>query len=81
MKELCIKKYWEDEDILIFLHFKDDFAIRQIEVSSSKVVYLDEIHPLEGESMLCDQAILFFDYTENDVISKQEFELYWEKRW
>ncbi|MDD6209891.1 MAG: hypothetical protein PUB21_04715 [Bacteroidales bacterium] len=79
MEEKYIKKYWEEEDILFYLHFRDDFAVRQIEESSKGRIYLSEERPVIGEYMLYDQRLSDLDLTETDFITEQEFEKEWKK--
>lgn len=40
MNDYYIKKYWEEEDILFYLHFHNKLAVRQIEVLSGEAVCL-----------------------------------------
>lgn len=77
MKELFIKKYWKEEDILFYLHFQNEEAIRQIEISSKGKVRLTLESPHQGESMLCDQSIEELDLQDSDFITKEEFEGIW----
>lgn len=79
MTDVYIKKYWEEEKTLIYLHFRGGFAIRQIEITPSITIYLDEENPRKGESTLSDQPINILEYNQEDIISQQEFELKWSK--
>lgn len=79
MADIYIKKYWEEENVIIFLHFNNYIAVRQIEIYPNKTICLDEKNPIKEDSMLCDQALDYLMYEESDIISQQEFELNWRK--
>lgn len=57
MNDIFVKKYWKEEDILFYMHFENNDAIRQIEITSNNKVYLDIQNPIQGESMLYDQKL------------------------
>ncbi|MGF7076235.1 hypothetical protein [Mucilaginibacter sp. 3215] len=80
MKETFVKKFWEEEKTLFYLHFQDDMAVRQIEVNSNGKVFLSEEFPIKGDSILYDQPLQDLDLQENDFISEQEFEDVWSNR-
>jgi hypothetical protein len=79
MADIYIKKYWEEENIIIFLHFNNYIAVRQIEIYLNKTIYLDEKNPIKENSILCDQTLDYLTYEGSDIISQQEFELIWRK--
>ncbi|PIF34834.1 hypothetical protein CLU81_5501 [Flavobacterium sp. 9] len=79
MKEDFIKKYWDEEDILFYIHFQDDEAVRQIEVKSDEKVYLTLEEPIKGESMLYDQKLSELDLEKSDFIREEEFNQVWKK--
>ncbi|NML59090.1 hypothetical protein [Chryseobacterium cheonjiense] len=78
MQEVFIKKYWEEEDIWFYIHFLNQRAIRQIELSNGKRIFLTLDLPKKGESMLYDQSIEDLDLNDSDYISKEEFEKEWQ---
>jgi hypothetical protein len=78
--ETFVKKYWDEEEILFYLHFEGEDAVRQIEVSSRGKVFLDTQNPVRGEAMLSDQDLSDLDLEESDFISKEEFEETWEEK-
>ncbi|WPU99866.1 hypothetical protein SNE26_28055 [Mucilaginibacter sp. cycad4] len=80
MKETFVKKFWEEEKTLFYLHFQDNTAVRQIEVNSNGKVFLSEEYPVKGDSILYDQTLQDLDLQENDFISEQEFEEVWSNR-
>lgn len=80
MKNTFVKKYWEEEKILFYLHFQAGAVVRQIEVNANGKVFLSEKCPIRGDSMLYDQALQDLDLQENDFISEQEFEEVWSNR-
>lgn len=77
MQELFIKKYWTEEEILFYIHFRNGEAIRQIEESSKGKVLLTLENPYSGDSMLYDQSIDDLDLNKSDFITEQEFNKAW----
>ena len=80
MKQTYIKKYWQDEGILFFLHFQDEMAIRQIETSALGKKLLTLNNPIDGESVLYDQNLKDLDLREEDFITQEEFEAEWNRK-
>lgn len=78
MEEKFVKKYWSEEGILFYIHFVNDFAIRQIEMSEENKIHLSQDNPMVNESMLYDQSMQDLELNENDFISRHEFEKAWE---
>ncbi len=79
-KEIFIKKYWDEEGILFYLHFQDGKALRQIEETSTGKVYLTSENSVKGASMLFDQDLKDLDLEKKDFITKEEFEETWNKK-
>lgn len=79
MKNLYIKKLWEEEDVLFYIHFRDGEAIRQIEISPNETVYLSLNNPKMGNSMLYDQSLDDLELQDEDYISQAEFEKVWKE--
>lgn len=79
MQEVFIKKYWKEEDIWFYIHFQNQRAIRQIELSNEKRTLLTLDSPQKGESMLYDQSIDDLDLNNSDYITKEEFEKEWQE--
>jgi hypothetical protein len=79
MQETFIKKYWVEDDVLFYMHFKEEVAIRQIEISSLRKILLSQDSPVNGDSKLYDQNLSDLDLSSEDVISKEEFETAWNK--
>ena len=77
MQELFAKKFWEEEDIWYYIHFQNEEAIRQIEISPNVKVFLTLEYPQQGESMLYDQSLKELDLHDSDFITKEEFEDTW----
>ena len=77
MQELFVKKFWKEESIWFYIHFQNEEAIKQIEISSKGKVFLTLKAPQQGESMLYDQSIEDLDLQDSDFITKQEFEDTW----
>jgi hypothetical protein len=79
MKEIFVKKYWDEEKILFYLHFEDGEAVRQIEVTQNNKVFLTIEIPIIGDSMLYDQSLEGLELEEEDFITKLEFDKVWEE--
>lgn len=79
MNEIFVKKYWDEDDILFYIHFIDGIAVRQIEVIRNHTVYLDANNPIQDESMLYDQKLNELDLETKDFITKEEFNIAWKK--
>jgi hypothetical protein len=80
MKEIFVKKYWAEDSIMFYLHFKDGEAVRQIEVTPSSKKYLTLGNPVQGDSMLYDQSIEDLDLDQSDYITESEFEIHWKEK-
>lgn len=78
MKEVFIKKYWDDENVLFYLHFQNDTAFRQIEITSNNKILLTSQHPRSGNSMLYDQSLKDLDLQKSDFITELEFNRIWK---
>ncbi|WP_144915222.1 hypothetical protein [Mucilaginibacter frigoritolerans] len=78
MKDQFIEKYWTEEDVLFYIHFKDGSAVQQIEISQKGKRFLSLEVPVMDGSMLCDQSIDQLDFDQNDFITKDEFEKNWK---
>ncbi|SEN27341.1 hypothetical protein SAMN04488505_109120 [Chitinophaga rupis] len=63
-----------------YLEFDGDYISKQIEVYEDEIVYLDIDHPIIGNHMLGDQPFEFFDYSENEFISAEDFYEVWNKK-
>jgi hypothetical protein len=74
--ETYLKRYWPEEDILFYLHFEGNKAVRQIEISPTGLVKLSADHPNQEESMLYDQDLE--DLDDFEVISAQDFDDIWK---
>jgi hypothetical protein len=76
MTETFIKKYWDEGDVLYYLHFTGNDAIRQIEITEDNKVYLDIDEPAQA-LYIYDQDLNDLDLNEEDYISKEEFDEAW----
>jgi hypothetical protein len=79
MKDQFIKKYWAEENTLFYLHFHNAHAVRQIEVTPDKKVYLSEREPDADDTTLYDQSINDLELESKDFITQNEFEQVWSK--
>jgi hypothetical protein len=80
MKEVFVKKYWLDENVLFYLHFQNGEAIRQVEITSTSKLRLTTSNPLNGDSMLYDQSLDELDLDESDFITEEEFNSIWGQK-
>jgi hypothetical protein len=74
---IYFKRYWEEEGILFYLHFRNGWPCRQIEIHSDKRLFMSEEHPQCGEFFLCDQPLSELDTNELNEIEEKEFERVW----
>jgi hypothetical protein len=63
-----------------YFEFEDNYVNRQIEVYEEKMIFLDKLKPEEGDHMLGDQSLDFFDFVEEDIISPEEFFEIWNNK-
>ena len=77
MKEVFVKKYWDEEDVLFYLHFRNGEAIRQVEITPNGNFFLSLENPVSGESMLYDQSLNDLDLQKSDYITEAEFNKAW----
>lgn len=77
MKETFIKKYWVEENVLFYLHFRNDEAIRQVEITPNGKIFLSLENPIYGESILYDQSLNDLDLQKSDYITETEFNKVW----
>ncbi len=80
MQEVFVKKYWDEEDVLFYLHFQNGEAIEQVEITHEGNVFLSIENPREETSMLYDQSLDELDLDDTDFITKEEFYRIWNKR-
>ncbi|OJU74572.1 MAG: hypothetical protein BGO09_02980 [Bacteroidetes bacterium 47-18] len=80
MQELFVKKYWNEEDVLFYLHFQNGKAVRQIEETSKGRVLLTSENPYQEGSMLYDQSVDELELNDSDFITKEEFNKAWNKQ-
>ncbi|MGE8299101.1 MAG: hypothetical protein ACN6OW_05965 [Sphingobacterium paramultivorum] len=80
MKEIFIKKYWDEDDVLFYLHFQNEEAIAQVEITPKGKVFLSLENPKENTSMLYDQSLDELALEERDFITKEEFYRIWNEQ-
>jgi len=76
MKEVFVKKYWDEEDVLYYLHFQDGDALRQIEISKGIKMCYDVSYPAQAR-FVNDQKLEELELEEEDFITKEEFDEAW----
>ena len=78
--DVYVRKYWEEEDILYFIHFQNGHALRQIEQHpEQETLYLSLDDP-DDAAHLADQPLEELEISIADHISKEEFETAWQKQ-
>jgi len=77
MDDIFIKKKWDEENIVFYIHFKNNVAVRQLEVYPDEKRYLSESNPLYKDSGLYDQSLKDLDLEDSDFIDEIEFENAW----
>jgi hypothetical protein len=80
MNEVFVKKYWEEEEVLFYIHFQNGTAVAQIEISAEGKLFLSVDGPGDENAMLYDQPLSDLDLEEEDFISKEEFEEVWSEK-
>lgn len=75
--EVFIKKYWDEEDTWFYLHFKDKYVSRQIEIQGDIVTKLSDENP-DDYKIMADQSLEDLEYEHEDIITKEEFEKAWK---
>lgn len=77
MKEIFIKKYWDEENVLYYLHFLNGEAIRQVEITPTSKLLLTSNNPIRGNSMLYDQSLDELELKDSDFITEEDFNKIW----
>jgi len=80
MQEVFVKKSWDEENVLFYMHFQNGQAVRQIEETAKRKVFLTVENPNNGESMLYDQTLDELDLQESDFITEEEFNNAWNDK-
>jgi hypothetical protein len=78
MKQVFLKKYWEEENVIFYMHFKNGEAIRQVEIRPAAKLFLSLSNPMNGDSILYDQSLEELDLKESDLITEDEFNKIWD---
>lgn len=76
-KDIYVRRKWEEENIIIYLHFIEENAVRQMEVFPNKVVKISKNNPISEDSYLYDQNFSDIKWDESDFISEDEFNEKW----
>jgi hypothetical protein len=80
MKEVFVKKYWEEEGVLFYLHFQNGEAIRQVEIKPNLKLFLTSNNPVNGDAMLYDQSLDELDLKKSDFITEEDFDEIWNEK-
>ena len=73
-----IKKYYEDETILRYLHFVEQTVTQEIVVLSNLVVKLSKGNPSEKGYNLYDSPFGYENWKHDEFITAEEFYLAWD---
>lgn len=76
-KDIYVRRKWEEEDIIIYLHFIGENAVRQMEVFLDKIIKTSKNNPISEDSYLYDQNFSDIKWDESDFISEDEFNEKW----
>ncbi|SMP29191.1 hypothetical protein [Chryseobacterium profundimaris] len=57
MKEVFVKKYWDEEDVLFYLHFQDNEVVRQLEITSTSKLNITLNNPIKDADEFGDFII------------------------
>lgn len=76
-KDIYVRRKWEEEDIIIYLHFIGENAVRQMEVFPDKIIKTSKNNPISEDSYLYDQNFSDIKWDESDFISEDEFNEKW----
>lgn len=79
MKEVFIKKNWEEGEILYYIHFIGENAVRQIEIYPDTVILTSLDKPIVKDTMLYDKNLSDLDLDLIDYITQGEFDSIWKK--
>ena len=74
-----VKKEWDEDNTIFYLHFIGDEAVRQVEIKGNTTKYLSKSNPDSNDSVLYDQSLqlLITSLSEKDYITKDDFEKVW----
>ena len=80
MEDVFTKYFWDEKGILFFTHFRNKYAVRQIEIWKDRTIYLSLENPILDGSILYDQSLDDLEVNEKDFIAREEFENEWDKQ-
>ena len=80
MKNKFIKKYWDEENLWFYIHFQDEWAVRQLIIGPDRRTYLTEGDPIQGDEILYDQKLEELELEEKDFVSEDEFNAAWNQK-
>lgn len=79
MKDVFFKKYWAQKGITYYMHFKENMAVRQIEIGPNIKKFLSAENP-DQLLQMDDQPLDGLELQEEDFITKEEFEEVWRTK-
>ena len=77
MKDVYIKMYLPEDDTSFYIHFKDEDAIRQINITPEGTFRTSTENPFNGDAMLYDQDYSELEINTNDFITEVDFLTLW----
>lgn len=79
-KELFLKRYWDEEEVMFYFHVIDKIIIQQIEEWPKEVIYrdrFDECH--ENRTTHVELFESESELAEYEIISEEIFKAKWKK--
>ncbi|WP_438589100.1 hypothetical protein [Duncaniella dubosii] len=58
MSEIFIRRYYQEENIMYYIHFIGEEAVRQLEIHTGKRLRYTTEHPYDDDGGLYDQRLL-----------------------
>lgn len=79
MSEIFIRRYYQEENIMYYLHFIGEEAVRQLEIHTDKRLRYTTEHPYDDDGGLYDQDFSDVEWPADSFITRDEFETEWNK--
>ncbi len=69
----------KDDNVIIYLHFLGEDAVRQIDITPDGIFLTTTKFPFNEDAMLYDQDLSDLDDDSFEIISELEFNAKWEE--
>ena len=75
-----VKKQWAEENVVYYIQFIGDDAIRQVEKYPDRTIYLSTANPVYEDSILYDQGLQLIksSLSSKNYITKDDFKKVWK---